>query len=100
MGFGRISRGLLSPLLLLVIVAAAGVLRPCAADDIVHDDSLAPTQPGCSNSFVLVRSEPMSCLIDTPSESLKKRRGNISRLFFFSYEVALKSHGVSMQATQ
>lgn len=54
MGFGGISRGLLS-LLLLMIVAAAGVLRPCAADDIVHDDSLAPTQPGCSNSFVLVK---------------------------------------------
>jgi hypothetical protein len=40
-------------LVLLLVVSFGG--RLCAADDIVHDDSLSPSPPGCTNSFVLVR---------------------------------------------
>lgn len=42
-------------LMLLVVVCFVAV-RPCVADDgIEHDDPVEPSQPGCSNSYVLVR---------------------------------------------
>ncbi|KAG0578395.1 hypothetical protein KC19_4G019400 [Ceratodon purpureus] len=51
-GGGR-SRSGVWLLVLALVVGFGGHL--CAADDIVHDDTLAPSQPGCSNSFVLVK---------------------------------------------
>lgn len=38
--------------IVLVVLLAAQL---CVGDDIVHDDSDAPKQPGCENNFVLVR---------------------------------------------
>lgn len=57
-GLGRVSRGLM----VLVLVVSCFSVEPCGADDIVHDDSLAPSQPGCANSFVLVSF----CLVLAP----------------------------------
>jgi hypothetical protein len=45
--------GLLFWTLLLLLLVVCCVAKD---DDIEHDDPVAPTQPGCSNSFVLVRS--------------------------------------------
>lgn len=38
-------------------------LRLVSAGDIVHQDSVAPTRPGCENNFVLVRTCGSSLLL-------------------------------------
>jgi hypothetical protein len=40
---------------LVAVAVWCAMVRPCAGSDIEHDDPVAPSQPGCSNSFVLVR---------------------------------------------
>lgn len=42
-----------SGLLIMLVVLLGAQL--CVGDDIVHDDSEPPKQPGCENNFVLVR---------------------------------------------
>lgn len=41
--------------MVLVLVVLCAMVRPCVGSDTELDDALAPTQPGCSNRFVLVR---------------------------------------------
>ncbi|KAG0589468.1 hypothetical protein KC19_1G022400 [Ceratodon purpureus] len=41
--------------LLVMCLVFCVMVRPCVGSDIELDDALAPTQPGCSNSFVLVK---------------------------------------------
>lgn len=54
------SRGDVITALLLGLVLS---LRLVSAGDIVHQDSVAPTRPGCENNFVLVRTLASSLLM-------------------------------------
>ena len=66
--------------------------QPALCGDIVHDDDIAPKQPGCKNKFVLVKVQTwindreaneyvgVSARFGTPMES-KEKDANRSRLF-------------------
>lgn len=41
--------------MLVLLVLVSFLMQFASADDIEHDDAMAPSQPGCSNSFVLVK---------------------------------------------
>lgn len=64
----------------ILVVCFSIAARPCAADDdIEHDDPVAPTQPGCSNTFVLVSPTPsIDCTLNFPYASIHFSLGPLS----------------------